>query len=988
MRTGILFTAVFCGLLSLGSVMAVGCGGEDNPAETGNACSSDADCRTQGMINGRCLLPSGSCFEFGRCTTHQQCLDYFKDMQVPYCQFDGLCRDDGPCATDADCAAAGWICTPETGQCRYNPPDGDADTDVTDGGDAWEDEEPAAPCPDIAGVYSVVWQCPAPGSARMMTVEQAAGGCGVVVHTPLGALTGTVDNEGMFVVADTAAGVSCDGRIDNGFLALGCGETCETAAGQPAISGELRTDPEAVVMYFDDTTGQVRQQVELRNDGVGGLALWDMYITMDSDAGFVMEEPLPQLPVILGPGDAVTFSLRYGIEGLHSATGQLAVVSSAASPVTLTDLRAHCGGCAGMVVADTALLRFGTVAWEDMLRKTVTVTNTGDTDAFITGVDLPDNGRGAFEPDHSGMGVAFTLEAGASGEIGVFYHPRQEEHPRGYPVHGNMRINIREQDTLRSLPVTLQGSVEIATPPCVHVDPVDDDTGLPSLNFGEVLLGNAATRTISIGNCGDAPMTVAGVTPGESPSIRTPEFVFSPLLPLETPRQLLPGETLDLAVTFSPHRAGQQNLAVTVATDAEISDIPALDSHPATVQVPVTGYGAETAVSLVPWHLDLGRVAPGCCGFEKHVRVFHTGDPDETATIDAITCATDISGGVLHIVPAAPLPVSLAFGESLDVAVRYCAGADAAAGTSGLDIAVSSDVTAGDLHLTAGVDVTQTLNDSFYFHQRTTPRADIMVGVGCGPGMEVYRQQLSEALDVLLDRVDALGASVRIQVFPTGGGGIQDAYPPAMAYGGASGSDRQQITEQFAQQVAFGQDCVGEERPMEVVFDLLSLPQSAGTMQRRNDAGLGVMLVSSVDALDCDPWAAALLESLAAARNPEDAGVFVAAGPCPDGCVDGETVIGAACGYESLVSALGGSSQSLCEDGFAGNLFGDLADRLLVLPTRFVLPYPAQAQGMTVQVEGAPVTAYSFDSAENAVVFDQPPPAGASITVTFGLGCL
>ena len=111
------------------------------------------------------------------------------------------------------------------------------------------------------------------------------------------------------------------------------------------------------------------------------------------------------------------------------------------------------------------------------------------------------------------------------------------------------------------------------------------------------------------------------------------------------------------------------------------------------------------------------------------------------------------------------------------------------------------------------------------------------------------------------------------------------------------------------------------------------------------------------------------------------------AGPCPDGCQEQSLTLEPACDYASFAESTEGEFYSICEESSSEMLFGALADRLFVLPRRFVLPQPFEYDDFWLSVNGEAVSNYTLDINENTVVFDEPPVAGASIIIHYWIGC-
>ena len=158
---------------------------------------------------------------------------------------------------------------------------------------------------------------------------------------------------------------------------------------------------------------------------------------------------------------------------------------------------------------------------------------------------------------------------------------------------------------------------------------------------------------------------------------------------------------------------------------------------------------------------------------------------------------------------------------------------------------------------------------------------------------------------------------------------------------------------------------------------------------RRADAGLHVIVLSdaddrSDDLLGPDPVSAAaeLLAAEAAATGRR--AVFSAVvGPAPSGCSGPGGQALPAARYAALTAATGGTLASIC----AADL-GPIADALAVeaaeYPTRFPLQARPRPATVRVSLDGAPVSSgWAVESSPPTLVFDAPPPAGATIRVRY-----
>jgi hypothetical protein len=85
--------------------------------------------------------------------------------------------------------------------------------------------------------------------------------------------------------------------------------------------------------------------------------------------------------------------------------------------------------------------------------------------------------------------------------------------------------------------------------------------------------------------------------------------------------------------------------------------------------------------------------------------------------------------------------------------------------------------------------------------------------------------------------------------------------------------------------------------------------------------------------------------------------------------------------YDDAANALGGDILPICSDwGAALELVPETAGSL---ETRFGLSLPVDETTLVVEVDGVQAGGWSYDAASPAIVFDEPPPAGSTIVVTY-----
>jgi hypothetical protein len=180
----------------------------------------------------------------------------------------------------------------------------------------------------------------------------------------------------------------------------------------------------------------------------------------------------------------------------------------------------------------------------------------------------------------------------------------------------------------------------------------------------------------------------------------------------------------------------------------------------------------------------------------------------------------------------------------------------------------------------------------------------------------------------------------------------------------------------------------GGEAGLAVALLALELAEPGGPNAgfRRAGAGLQVVFVSDSDdesALD-DPEGA-LLARLEEEGVDSWARASALVGDVPSGCVSprGSAQPGEA--YVAVAEATGGVVASICDADFA-DVLQALSDDSVVLPTVFELSgVPARTEA-TVTVDGEAVDGWQLQLQPPAVVFDEAPPAGSVVRVSYAVG--
>jgi len=168
-----------------------------------------------------------------------------------------------------------------------------------------------------------------------------------------------------------------------------------------------------------------------------------------------------------------------------------------------------------------------------------------------------------------------------------------------------------------------------------------------SLDFGDVAVGGTKTITVTVGNSANSAASVSI----SQVSIGGADFTLSSVPPL--PLVLTPGQTANVAVTFSPQSAGPLTGTLAVTSDASNAN----------VSVPLSGNGlAAGQLGVSPATMDFGDVTVG-------------NSANQTGTLTAgasdITVSSAAWNGQGYSVSGITFPVTVPAGQSVNYTVTF-----------------------------------------------------------------------------------------------------------------------------------------------------------------------------------------------------------------------------------------------------------------------------------------------------------------------------
>ena len=333
--------------------------------------------------------------------------------------------------------------------------------------------------------------------------------------------------------------------------------------------------------------------------------------------------PVGTLPATLPPGATFKVAVAFNPTrlGLRSAT-----VSAAVTGAQTSDSAVSGQATAAAISAMPSPLQFGGTTVGQVIKKSVSFTNSTMNQVTITGFAVTTNN--AEFTASSLFNFPAVVPAGATLPIDVNFSPQGSG--IRYGVLGLTILNVNNPAN-----VVLIGS-----------------SGDPQVNLGNngVLFGNthvgaaSPVQMLSIGNIGYTDLKiirvfVAGNNQGD----------FTTALPM-LPATVAPGSSLMYGMVFKPMVAGARTATVTVVTD---------DPNNGTVSFVVGGTGVPFMESINPapgTPLDFGQVKTGATSQALSVQVMNSSQAPLTITKVFIS-GPQASAFVLSLPPMGPVEV-------------------------------------------------------------------------------------------------------------------------------------------------------------------------------------------------------------------------------------------------------------------------------------------------------------------------------------------
>jgi hypothetical protein len=315
-----------------------------------------------------------------------------------------------------------------------------------------------------------------------------------------------------------------------------------TGTSATAASPSVSVSP-ASLDFGNVTAGQTRDlTLTVSNTGQASLT-----VSAASSSNSLFTVASPAVPFLVAAGSQQAVTVRFTPTAAGSQSGTLTLSTNDPARATVAVSLAGTGTAAGgtpapRIAVSPASLAFGNVTVGQTASLTLTVSNGGNAALSVTAMGSSSARFAVTSP-----AAPVTVAAGASQPVVVAFSPLDAG-----PASANLEIASNDPDR-RTLVVALSGAgVAVASGGArIDVSPA-------SLDFGAVLPGRTADRTVTVSNRGGGSLTVSAIaTNNLRYSIVSPSLPFS----------VAAGSQQTVTVRFAPPVPGSQTGSLTISSN-------------------------------------------------------------------------------------------------------------------------------------------------------------------------------------------------------------------------------------------------------------------------------------------------------------------------------------------------------------------------------------------------------------------------------------
>lgn len=416
----------------------------------------------------------------------------------------------------------------------------------------------------------------------------------------------------------------------------GCALTSGGNAPPAPTQGTLAANPLSVTFGSVAVGSTTTQSALLSNTGNADVTVSQATISTKNFNLMGMT-----FPMTVAAGQIVPVQIQFAPEQAGNLTGTMTVTSNASDASVSVTLDGT-GTQPGLTLTPSTLA-FGSVSVGGTATENATLTNSGNASLTITAASP----SGSSEFGMSGLTLPLTLAPNQSSSFPVQFAPTA-----GGSVSGSISFvsNAPGSPTVLSL----SGSGETAGS-ALNASP-------SSIAFGNVVIGNHPSQTVTLKNTGTTSISVSQVAASGSATFTVGGF---------SPVTLTGGQTTSFTVTFTPTAAGAVSGSVTVTSTATNSSI--------SIALSGTGTTPQPALGISPTSVSFGSVPVGTTASQS-VTLSNTGSA--ALTISGVSASAGFSASGLTF------PTTLNPGQNATLTVSFT---PTAAGNDSGTLSVSSN---------------------------------------------------------------------------------------------------------------------------------------------------------------------------------------------------------------------------------------------------------------------------------------------------------
>ena len=748
---------------------------------------------------------------------------------------------------------------------------------------------------------------------------------------------------------------------DNGIIRI---ETCGPRCG-PEIE-VLASAQEAVVRLVPPTIafggvgiGQPMNEA-LQVENVGTEAATIESVGIAGSAAFGFDIPSGNLPRTLQPGERLGVTVTFTPTEATAARGAVVVQTNLPSvPELQASLTGEGEGPLFLVSPET--ISFGTERGPGTYRRLLLLINAGSSQVQVSSVSIAGDAElalGGF------AGLPARLGPGESLTVPVVFQP----------------VEIGQYMATMTVGTDDPARPSVTVPVVATMsDRVCDLAFTPSrIQFGQMPPGHARIRSVEVANRGNDFCQL------ESAAFREPidpDFRFlGSTLPF--PAVLVPTTTtatgassLELEFEYAPTERRVSKASFVIQTN---------DRFFPERTVSLSGQSEQFAQVIVrPETVDFGAMQPNFCPeFIERVTLFNIGQRSVNHARSSITSATQFPPSTeFRITNGSMIPNFLQPGGAFVYELGYRA-IDFSVDDAELEISFS------DLPQPIVVPLTgrgeQEAIRTENFQQVTNKEVDVLFVIDDSCSMAENQRQVASNFDRFIREADTRQVDFRLGITTT-----DTTQRPGVLVGPVISRATPDFQARFRAQAAVGTRGSGIEtglEAMQAALDEASRGNGFNADLIRPTAALVVIIVSDED--DQSPLSPPTYANDLNQRTTNGVLAAVVSGQSA-GC---STPLGDAFpapGYEQFLSFFGGNglSESICADW--GQTLADLGGEAFGLRRSFRLAIRPSIMPVApiVMVDGMLVPPSDYSVVGNDIVFNEPPPEGATIVVEYRPDC-